>query len=91
MYETERYMDSNEIHQCTHLESIAECFPGRLLARLVDRLQDFPLDDQRPIRLFILFHLHRLPVPAKLILNLLFIYRHSFCPFTVDLVHAIGL
>lgn len=60
MYETERYMDSNEIHQGIHLESIAECFPDRLLARLVDRLQDFPLDDQRPIRLFILFHLHRL-------------------------------
>ena len=90
MYETERYMNSREIHQCTYLESIAECFPDYLLASLVDRLQDFPLNDQRPVRLFILFHLYRLPVPAKMILNLHLIYRHSFCPFTVDLVHAIG-
>ena len=45
MYETDRRMDSNEIHQCTHLESIAEYFPGRLLARLADRLQDSPLND----------------------------------------------
>ena len=56
-----------------------------------DRLQEFPLNDQRPIRLFILFYLHRLLVPPKMILDLLFIYRHSFSPFTVDLVHAIGL
>ena len=90
MYETERCMDSNGIHQCTHVKSIAECFLDRLLAWLVDRLRDFPLNDQRPIGLVILFRLHRLPVPAKLIVKLLLIYRHSFCPFTVDLVHAIG-
>ena len=91
MCETERYVDSKEIHQCARLESMAECFPDRLLARLVDGLQDFSFNDRWPIRLFILFHIHRLPVPAKLILNLLLIYRHSFCPFTVDLVHTIGL
>ena len=66
MYETVRYMDSKETCSRTHLESTAECFPDRLLARLVDGLRDFPLNDQRPIRLFILFHLHRLLVPAKL-------------------------
>ena len=91
-YETETlYGFNKKINQCTHPESIAECFPDHLLTILVDRLQDLLLNDQRPIRLFIVFHLHRLPVPPKLILNLLLIYRHLICSFTVNLVHAIGL
>lgn len=44
MYEIVCYMDSKETCSRTHLESNAECFPDRLLARLVDGLRDFPLE-----------------------------------------------
>ena len=75
-----RGMDSKEIsiNTLTHLESITECFPDRLLIMLiVDFSSSSIYTGCQPRRSWSLV--------------LFLIYRHSICPSTIDLVHTIGL